>query len=104
MMEENDEEQQYQKKLQRRYQEAVKRAQLERQMAEIAKRLLDAGAYERLTNIKTSNPELYQQLVQMLIQLAQQNRINGKVTDAQFRSLLERAVHKEETTIEFKHK
>jgi DNA-binding TFAR19-related protein (PDSD5 family) len=98
------EEEQYQKRLQKRYQEAVKRAQVERQMAEIAMRLLDANAYERLTNIKSSNPELYRQMVSMLVQLAQQNRIQGKVTEAQFKSLLERMTQKEDTTIEFRHK
>ncbi len=98
------EEEQYQKRLQKRYQEAVKRAQVERQMAEIAMRLLDANAYERLTNIKSSNPELYRQMVSMLVQLAQQNRIQGKVTEAQFKSLLEKMTQKEDTTIEFRHK
>jgi DNA-binding TFAR19-related protein (PDSD5 family) len=102
-MMENEEEQQ-QKRLQKRYAEAVKRAQVEQQMADIAKRLLDAPAYERLTNIKTSNPDLYRQLVQMLLSLAQQNRIQGKVSEQQFRQLLERLTQKEETTIEFKHK
>lgn len=102
-MMENEEEQQ-QKRLQKRYAEAVKRAQVEQQMSDIAKRLLDAPAYERLTNIKTSNPELYRQLVQMLLSLAQQNRIQGKVNEQQFRQLLERLTQKEETTIEFKHK
>jgi len=102
-MMENEEEQQ-QKRLQKRYAEAMKRAQVEQQMSDIAKRLLDAPAYERLTNIKTSNPELYRQLVQMLLSLAQQNRIQGKVNEQQFRQLLERLTQKEETTIEFKHK
>ena len=99
-----DEEEQYQKKLQKRYAEAVKRAQAERQMAEIAKRLLDAAAYERLANIKTSNPELYRQLISTLITLAQQNRIQGKVTEQQFKDLLGRLTQKEDTTIEFKRK
>ena len=99
-----NEEEQYQKRLQQRYAEAVKRAQAEQQMAEIAKRLLDAGAYERLTNIKTSNPELYRQLINMLISLARENRIQGKVNEQQFRSLLERLTQKEGTTIEFKRK
>ena len=99
-----NEEEQHQKRLQKRYAEAVKRAQVEQQMSDIAKRLLDAPAYERLTNIKTSNPELYRQLVQMLLSLAQQNRIQGKVNEQQFRQLLERLTQKEETTIEFRHK
>jgi DNA-binding TFAR19-related protein (PDSD5 family) len=104
MMENDEEGQQYQKRLQRRYQEAVKRAQVERQMAEIAMRLLDANAYERLTNIKSSNPELYRQMVNVLVSLAQQNRIQGKVTEAQFKSLLEKVTQREETSIEFRHK
>jgi DNA-binding TFAR19-related protein (PDSD5 family) len=103
-MMEGGEEENYQRRLQKRYSEAMKRAQAERQMAEVAKRLLDAGAYERLTNIKTSNPELYRQLISMLLSLAQQNRIQGKVNEQQFRSLLERLTQREETSIEFKRK
>jgi DNA-binding TFAR19-related protein (PDSD5 family) len=98
------EEDQIQKKLQKRYQDAMKRAQQEKQMAEISRRLLDDEAYERMTNIKSSNHELYTQLVNMLVSLAQQNRINGRVTGKDFRALLERVTQKEETSIEFKHK
>jgi DNA-binding TFAR19-related protein (PDSD5 family) len=98
------EEEQYQKRLQKRYAEAVKKAQIEQQMADVAKRVLEPAAYERLTNIKTSNPELYKQMVSMLVQLIQQNRIQGKVNEQQFKQLLERLTEKEETTIEFKHK
>lgn len=104
MMESENNDQEYQKRLQKRYNETVKRAQVEQQMAEIAKRLLDAPAYERLTNIKSSNPELYRQLVQMLLSLVQQNRIQGKISEEQFRSLLEKLTQKEDRTIEFKRK
>ena len=91
-----NEEEQYQKKLQRRYHEAVKRAQVERQMAEIAKQLLEPSANERLSNIKASNPELYRQLVNMLISLAQAKRIQGRISEEQFKSLLEKVTRREE--------
>jgi programmed cell death protein 5 len=102
-MEEEDQ-QRYQKQLQKRYSEALKRAQLEQRKAEIVKRLLDAKAYERLTNIKASNYELYSQLVDLLIAFAQQNRVQGTVSEAQLKSLLEKLTYKKETTIEFHHK
>jgi DNA-binding TFAR19-related protein (PDSD5 family) len=99
-----DEEAQYQKKLRKQVQEAIKNAQLEQQKKELMRQFLDAKAYERLMNIRISNYELYSQLVSMVASLAQGNRLTGKITEAQLMSIIKRLTFRNESTIEFKHK
>ena len=100
----DEEEQRYQKELRKRVSEAVRNAQIEQQKKELMKQFLDSAAYERIMNIKVSNPELYEQLVGLIISLAQSNRIKGKMSEEQLRSILERITYRKEPTIEFKHK
>ena len=61
--------------------------------------LLDKEAYARLSNIRVVKPELADEIETYLIYLAQQGRIRGKITDAQLKSLLDRAVKKKEFRI-----
>ncbi|MDE1870768.1 MAG: hypothetical protein KGI06_00825 [Candidatus Micrarchaeota archaeon] len=102
-MEEGDDEQ-YQKRLRKRLSDALKTAQIEEQKKGIMRQFLEPQAYERVMNIKASNYELYNQLVNMIVSLAQTNRIKGKITDAQLKSILEKITYKDEPTIEFKRK
>jgi DNA-binding TFAR19-related protein (PDSD5 family) len=99
-----DNEAQYQKKLRKQVQDAIKNAQIEQQKKEILRQFLDAKAYERLMNIRISNYELYNQLVGMVASLAQGNRLTGKITEEQLLSIIKRITFKNEPTIEFKHK
>lgn len=101
---EESEDEQYQKKLRKRLSDALKNAQLEEQKKSIMRQFLDPQAYERVMNIKASNPDLYNQLVNMVVSLVQTNRVRGKITDAQLKSILARITYKDEPTIEFKHK
>ncbi len=99
-----EDEQQYQKRLQKRIADAMKRAQMEEKKKEIIKRVTEPAAYERLMNIRASNPELYGQLINMMISIIQSNRVAGKISEQQLISLLERMTARNETTIEFRHK
>jgi programmed cell death protein 5 len=99
-----EDEQARRRELQKRVGDALKRAQLEERKKEIVKRLLEPAAFERLMNIRASNREMYSQLVDMMISLAQQNRLGGKVTEAQLKSILGRLTERKEPTIEFRHK
>ena len=85
-----DEEEQYQKRMRKRVTEALREAQLEQQKKEIMRRFLDGEAYERMMNVRVSNPELYDQLVNLIVSLVQSNRITGKMTESQLKSLVER--------------
>jgi DNA-binding TFAR19-related protein (PDSD5 family) len=104
MAEEEGEDQEEQKRLRKQLAGAIRRSQIEQQKREMAKQLLDANAYERLTNIKAANYELYLQLLDLIISLAQSNRIQGKLTEAQFVAILNKVTYRREPTIEFKHK
>ncbi len=78
--------------------------QREQQIKSMLRQLLEADAYERIMNISVSNHELYMQLSNLIVQLAQSNQVSGKITDAQLVSLLNRLTYKPEPKIEFKHK
>jgi len=101
---EESEEEQYNKKLRKKVAEAVKAAQLEERKKEILKQFLDPKAYERVMNVRASNHDLYNQLVSLIVSLAQSNRVSGKITDEQIMSILQKLTYKPEPKIEFKRK
>jgi DNA-binding TFAR19-related protein (PDSD5 family) len=103
-MEQESEDEKYEKKLRKRVNDAIRNAQLEQQKKEILKQFLEAKAYERIMNIRISNNELYNQLVNLVVSLAQSNRLTGKISEEQLRSIIEKLTYKREPTIEFKHK
>lgn len=82
----------------------VKRMRENEMKKEIAKRYLTPEAYERLVNVKYSNQELYDQIIQVLISMAQSGRLTGKLDEKQLTALLVRLTEKPETKIEFRHK
>ena len=104
----DNEDEQYQKKLRRRVAEAVREAQIEEQKKGIARQFLDSNAYERLMNIRSSNKELYNQVLSMIVSIIQNNyRGNmalGKITDAQLKDILNKITYRKEPKIEFRHK
>src|SRR5208283_3005391 len=103
-MAEEDEEQRYQKEMRRRVAEAMRRAQMEQQKKDVMRQFLQPDAYERLMNIRVSNPELYDQLIGMVVQLVQSNRVTGKISEVQLRSIIEKITFRKEPKISFEHK
>jgi DNA-binding TFAR19-related protein (PDSD5 family) len=93
-----------QKRLQKELQKALRNAQIEQQKKAMVRQIMDDGAYQRLTNIRVSNRELYSQLVDMIISLAQSRRLSGKLTEAQFVEILTRITTKAEPEISYRHK
>ena len=83
---------------------AYKRLQQEQQIKELMHQLLDSNAYERLMNIRISNKQLYMQLANIILSLAQSEQIAGKLTETQLVSILNKLTTKKESKIEFKHK
>ncbi|MDE1851763.1 MAG: hypothetical protein KGH69_03695 [Candidatus Micrarchaeota archaeon] len=82
----------------------VRAMQVEQQKRSIAQKFMEPDAYERLMNVRVANYQLYSQLVDLIIAMAQQNRIQGKMTDEQLRDLLSRLTYRPDAKIEFKHK
>lgn len=103
-MEQENEDEKYEKKLRKKVADAIKNAQLEQQKKEVLKQFLEAKAYERIMNIRVSNYDLYNQLVNLVVSLAQSNRLNGKISETQLKSIIEKITYRREPTIEFKHK
>ncbi len=99
-----EQEDDYNRVSKKRLDAAYKRMQEEQQKKEILRKFLDGEAYERMMNVRISNPDLYDQVIGLIIQLVQSQRISGKMSDAQLRSILERATYRPEPKIEFKHK
>ncbi|MCL4403398.1 MAG: DNA-binding protein [Candidatus Marsarchaeota archaeon] len=104
MSPEDDQEDQEEKRYKKRMAELIKSQQLEQQKKEILRKFLDDEAYERVMNIRLTNNELYDQLVNVIISLAQNNRLNSKITNEQLKGLITRLTFKPETKIEFKRK
>jgi len=84
----------------------LQRAQaIDRQKKYLLKNLVEPAAYERLMNVRISNPEVYDQLINLLAQLYQAGRVNGKVSEEQVLQLLSKLVgQRKETTITVKRR
>ena len=93
-----------QKELKNRYASAIRKMQEEQQRKEVLKQVLDADAYTRMMNIKASNEQLYVQLTNLVISVIQQNRVSGKISEAQLVALLQKLTYRPETKIDFKRK
>ncbi len=71
----------------------------------VLQQLLAPEAIGRLNNIRMSNPELFESLVQLFVTLHQQGKISGKVSEEQLKSLVARVLEqKRETKITFARK
>ncbi len=99
-----NEDEEEQRRLKKRVSSAIRNMQIEQQKKELMKQLLDNAAYERLMNIRVANPELYSQILNVIVSLAQTNRLQGKMTEPQLLALLNRITFRKETNIHFEHK
>ena len=79
--------------------ESENRAQLERQLEGLLRNILEAEAFERLSNVKIANYEKYIQVSQGLITMHQQGRVEGKVSETQLIELLSKLASKREINI-----
>jgi len=71
-------------------------------MEEIVKAYLDAGARERLNNLKLGHPEKYLKVLQLLYQYIVSGRLTRKITEEEFKRLLAALSEKRETKIRIK--
>lgn len=89
-----------QEELQKKVAEAQKMREMEAQLRSLLKQVLEPAAYERLSNIRLSNPELYAQLSRMLVMLYQEGRLKGRVSEQTLLELVQRVIsQRRETTI-----
>jgi len=97
---EDDEEKELRKAVAKRLREL----QIEQQKREIVRKYLEPAAYERLMNVRVSNYELYAQLLDLIISMAQSNRLPGRISEKQLIDLLTKLTARPEPKIEFRHK
>ncbi|MGC9099312.1 MAG: DNA-binding protein [Candidatus Micrarchaeia archaeon] len=100
MANEEDDEKELRKAVAKRLREL----QIEQQKREIVRKYLEPAAYERLMNVRVSNYELYAQLLDLIISMAQSNRLPGRISEKQLIDLLTKLTARPEPKIEFRHK
>jgi programmed cell death protein 5 len=88
-------------KMQKTFENQMKEAQLEKQKREIARRYLAPDAYERLMNVRVANPEVYDQLIGVVIRMIQGGNVTGRITEQQLKSILAKITTRPESKIEF---
>lgn len=93
-----------QAKLRKKYEQMQQAAAQEAELKAVMRRVLAPEAYERVMNVKISNPQLYGQLVSAIAYLVQTGRIDKQLSEEQIVQLLKRMTEKRETKIEFKRK
>ena len=86
------------------YQKRMQALQLEMQKKELLRNMLSPEAYERISNVRMSSPELYDKVVSSLAYLAQSGKKMGKISDEQIYALLAKMTERRETSIEFRSK
>ncbi len=102
MAEDDDSSQQAQ--LQEAYRRKLEEMQKEAQLKAFLRQATEPAAYERLQNIRLSNSELYQQLVQLILYLRQQGQAK-KVTEDLLKQLISRILsQRKESKISFARK
>lgn len=86
--ESSPEDAEYQHAQQKRHEEAQKQQQQDAQIRAMLKQLLEPAAYERLQNVRLSNPELYQKVAQLIVMLYQQGKLQNKLDESTLKALL----------------
>jgi len=80
------------------YQQAVAQAQAERaaemQRRAMLKQVLDGAAFERMTRIRMSNPELYLKIFKLLMYLYQNGQLKATVGEEELKALAAKLVEK----------
>lgn len=93
-----------QQEAQKLYEKRMRALQLEMQKKELLRGMLSPEAYERMSNVRLSSPELYEKVVSSLAYLAQSGKKMGKISDEQLYALLAKMTERRETSIEFRSK
>ncbi|MEM4348498.1 MAG: DNA-binding protein [Candidatus Anstonellaceae archaeon] len=90
--------------IQAAYQRRLQQIQADLRKKELLRRMLSNEAYERMMNVRLSNPELYEKVVASIAYIAQSGGSMGKISEEQILALLSKLSQRRETKIEFKSK
>lgn len=84
---------------------ARKQKQSELGLRMALQQLLEPAAFERLSNIRLSNPPLYQQLASLVISAYRSGQVSGKLSEEELKKLVSRLIaQRKEPEIKFMRK
>ncbi len=84
---------------------AYKRGQNEMALRSALQQLLEPAAFERLSNIRLSNPPLYQQIASMVISAYKSGQVAGKLSQEELKKIVSRLIgQRKEPEIKFMRK
>ena len=92
------------KLLRKRLAEMQRMQEAEAQLRSILRVALEPGAYERLMNVRISNPELYVQVARLIVSLYGNKQLAGKVGEKELQALLARLTSRREGGISIRRK
>jgi len=72
---------------QKRLEELQQAREAEMQRRSVLRQLLEPAAYERLSNIRMSNPELYLKLSSLVIMLFQRGELKGQLSEEKLKQV-----------------
>lgn len=84
---------------QQRQNEEEQQAKVDAQISALMRQLLTDDARQRLNNVKLVNKDLHLKVVQVIVQLAQAGRLQGRVAEDQLKMLLDKFSEKREIKI-----
>lgn len=77
----------------------------EQQIRAAMQAIMDPAAFARLSNVRLSNPDLYERVAAFLLYAARQGQLKGKVTEEQLKLVITKALsQRREPTISFSRK
>ena len=88
-----------QEKMRKAVARRLREAQIMNEKKEFVRKYLTTEAFERLMNIKVANYQLFAQLLDLIISLAQNGKIQNKMSDTELTSILKRVSERPEPTI-----
>jgi DNA-binding TFAR19-related protein (PDSD5 family) len=93
------------REISKRRMEELQRMQQDNQIKNLLNQILDPPAFERLLNVRLSNPELYYKVAQLLIMLQQEGKLKKKVDEPTLKALLSKIIgQRRESKISFDRK
>ena len=92
------------KLIRKRLAEMQKMQEAEAQLRSLLRVALEPAAYERLMNVRISNPGLYAQIARVTMMLYNNKQLAEKVSETQLRALLAKLTERREGDIEIRRK
>lgn len=90
--------------LQKKMQEKLAQMYLEEKKLELMRKYLEPAAYDRITNVKNVNKQLYDGFVEVVLGLVNSGRLRRQLTENETVALLQQMSSRREPKIEIRRK